>query len=155
MLITFADVTCIHVLSNKNCFCVSSVWDSMRNPVLYGIGAALVVGLLSIVLGLITSRCCFSRNPMHTPRSKLMELEMDWATWPKPVLFLLQMWPLFTLTHFKIAWLLMSLRNCIEPQVFRYVRVHCCKGEKENLDYLCVLRRMWSLQWNTLAISQD
>ncbi|XP_060785552.1 prostaglandin F2 receptor negative regulator-like isoform X2 [Neoarius graeffei] len=54
-----------------------ALWDSMRNPVLYGIGAALVVGLLSIVLGLITSRCCFSRNPMHTPRSKLMELEMD------------------------------------------------------------------------------
>ncbi|KAK2850225.1 hypothetical protein Q7C36_009008 [Tachysurus vachellii] len=53
------------------------LWDSMKNPVLYGLAAALLVGLLSIVLGLITSRCCFSRNPMHTPRSKLMELEMD------------------------------------------------------------------------------
>ncbi|XP_026768353.3 prostaglandin F2 receptor negative regulator [Pangasianodon hypophthalmus] len=54
-----------------------ALWDSMKNPVLYGLGAALVAALLSIVLGLITSRCCFSRNPMHTPRSKLMDLEMD------------------------------------------------------------------------------
>ncbi|KAK3568756.1 hypothetical protein QTP86_016276 [Hemibagrus guttatus] len=53
------------------------LWDSMKNPVLYGLGAALLVGLLSILLGLIISRCCFSRNPMHTPRSKLMDLEMD------------------------------------------------------------------------------
>ncbi|KAF7709346.1 prostaglandin F2 receptor negative regulator-like [Silurus meridionalis] len=54
-----------------------ALWDSMKSPVLYGLGAALVVALLSIVLGFITSRCCFSRNPMHTPRSKLMEMEMD------------------------------------------------------------------------------
>ncbi|TSV41648.1 Prostaglandin F2 receptor negative regulator [Bagarius yarrelli] len=53
------------------------LWDSMKNPVLYGLGAAFVVGLLSIVIGLITSRCCFSRNPMHTPRNKLIDLEMD------------------------------------------------------------------------------
>ncbi|KAF4087252.1 hypothetical protein AMELA_G00093750 [Ameiurus melas] len=54
-----------------------ALWDSMKNPVMYGLGAALVVAILSIFLGHITSRCCFSRNPMHTPRNKLIDLEMD------------------------------------------------------------------------------
>lgn len=115
---------------NFTFFCVSSVWDSMRNPVLYGLGAALFVGLLSIVLGLITSRCCFSRNPMHTPRSKLMDLEMDWATWPKVTVFLLLMWPHFNLNPLQDSMAANVFRKCIEPRVFRYVWVHCFNWER-------------------------
>ncbi|XP_066497439.1 prostaglandin F2 receptor negative regulator [Hoplias malabaricus] len=54
-----------------------ALWDSLKMPVLYGLAAALVVGTLSILLGLLVANCCLSRNPLHTPRSKLMELEID------------------------------------------------------------------------------
>ncbi|XP_030643039.1 prostaglandin F2 receptor negative regulator [Chanos chanos] len=56
-----------------------ALWDSVKMPVLYGVVAAVLIGLLSLLLGFISARCCFSRNLMHTPRShnKLMDLEMD------------------------------------------------------------------------------
>ncbi|XP_056320636.1 prostaglandin F2 receptor negative regulator [Danio aesculapii] len=57
----------------------TEMWESLKMPVGYGVIAALVAGLLSILLGLAVARCCFSRNPLHTPRphNKLMDLEMD------------------------------------------------------------------------------
>ncbi|XP_017566290.2 prostaglandin F2 receptor negative regulator [Pygocentrus nattereri] len=54
-----------------------ALWDSLKMPVLYGVVAALGIGALSILLGLLVANCCLSRNPMHTPRSKLMDLEID------------------------------------------------------------------------------
>ncbi|KAL6484789.1 hypothetical protein MHYP_G00068340 [Metynnis hypsauchen] len=54
-----------------------ALWDSLKMPVLYGVVAALAIGTLSILLGLLVANCCLSRNPMHTPRSKLMDLEID------------------------------------------------------------------------------
>ncbi|XP_012696078.2 prostaglandin F2 receptor negative regulator-like [Clupea harengus] len=55
-----------------------ALWDSMRMPLLYGVCAAAAMGLLSLLLGLICTRCC-CRNTAYTPRprNKLMELEMD------------------------------------------------------------------------------
>uniref|UniRef100_A0A8C1SV82 Ig-like domain-containing protein n=1 Tax=Cyprinus carpio TaxID=7962 RepID=A0A8C1SV82_CYPCA len=58
----------------------TQLWESLKMPVGYGLAAALIAGLLSVLLGLAVAHCCFSRNPMHTPRSrnKLMDhLEMD------------------------------------------------------------------------------
>lgn len=57
----------------------TQMWESLKMPVGYGLIAALVAGLLSILLGLAVARCCFSRNPLHTPRphNKLRDLEMD------------------------------------------------------------------------------
>ncbi|KAI4898105.1 hypothetical protein NFI96_015369, partial [Prochilodus magdalenae] len=54
-----------------------ALWDSLKMPVLYGVIAAVAVGALSILLGLLVANCCLSRNPLHTPRSKLMDLEID------------------------------------------------------------------------------
>ncbi|XP_062390759.1 prostaglandin F2 receptor negative regulator-like [Sardina pilchardus] len=55
-----------------------ALWASVRVPLLYGVGAAVAVGLLSILLGLICAQCC-CRNALHSPRSsnKLMDMEMD------------------------------------------------------------------------------
>lgn len=55
-----------------------AVWDSLKEPLLYGASASLGVGLFSLVLGLVCAQCC-CRNTAHTPRSrnKLMDLEMD------------------------------------------------------------------------------
>ncbi|KAG5283832.1 hypothetical protein AALO_G00046630 [Alosa alosa] len=55
-----------------------ALWASMRLPLLCGVGAAVAVGLLSILVGLICAQCC-CRNALHTPRStnKLMDMEMD------------------------------------------------------------------------------
>lgn len=55
------------------------LWESLKMPVGYGLAAAVIAGLLSVLLGLAVAHCCFSRNPMHTPRSrnKLMDMEMD------------------------------------------------------------------------------
>ncbi|XP_056124410.1 prostaglandin F2 receptor negative regulator [Rhinichthys klamathensis goyatoka] len=55
------------------------LWESLKMPVGYGMFAAVIAGLLSVLLGLLVAHCCFSRNPMHTPRprNKLMDLEMD------------------------------------------------------------------------------
>ncbi|KAL2088018.1 hypothetical protein ACEWY4_016846 [Coilia grayii] len=55
-----------------------ALWDSMRLPLLYGVCAAAVMGVVSLLLGLICTRCC-CRNTAYTPRprTKLMELEMD------------------------------------------------------------------------------
>ncbi|TRY95511.1 hypothetical protein DNTS_012485 [Danionella cerebrum] len=53
------------------------VWESMRVPLLYGLCSSVAVGFISLVLGLVCSRCCKTTKP-PTPRSrKLMELEMD------------------------------------------------------------------------------
>uniref|UniRef100_A0A3P9J944 Ig-like domain-containing protein n=1 Tax=Oryzias latipes TaxID=8090 RepID=A0A3P9J944_ORYLA len=35
-----------------------AVWDSLKLPLLYGAAASLVVGLLSVLLGLLFARCC-------------------------------------------------------------------------------------------------
>ncbi|XP_072542110.1 prostaglandin F2 receptor negative regulator [Salminus brasiliensis] len=51
------------------------LWDSLKMPLFYGVLAALGVGLLSILFGLLVANCCLSRNPMHTPRGKLMDLD--------------------------------------------------------------------------------
>uniref|UniRef100_A0A673GSC2 Prostaglandin F2 receptor negative regulator-like n=1 Tax=Sinocyclocheilus rhinocerous TaxID=307959 RepID=A0A673GSC2_9TELE len=55
------------------------LWESLKMPVGYGLAAAVIAGLLSVLLGLAVAHCCFSKNPMHTPRprNKLMDLEMD------------------------------------------------------------------------------
>ncbi|XP_067265332.1 prostaglandin F2 receptor negative regulator-like [Chanodichthys erythropterus] len=55
------------------------LWESLKMPVGYGVVAAVIAALLSVLLGLAVAHCCFSRNPMHTPRprNKLMDLEMD------------------------------------------------------------------------------
>ncbi|XP_016086592.1 prostaglandin F2 receptor negative regulator [Sinocyclocheilus grahami] len=55
------------------------LWESLKMPVVYGLAAAVIAGLLSVLLGLAVAHCCFSKNPMHTPRprNKLMDLEMD------------------------------------------------------------------------------
>lgn len=55
------------------------LWESVRMPVSYGVAAAVIACLLSVLLGLAVAHCCFSRNPMHTPRprNKLIDLEMD------------------------------------------------------------------------------
>ncbi|XP_051565758.1 prostaglandin F2 receptor negative regulator-like [Myxocyprinus asiaticus] len=59
------------------------LWESLKMPVGYGVVAAVIAGLLSVLLGLAVAHCCFSRNPMHTPRPrnqklpKLMDLEID------------------------------------------------------------------------------
>ncbi|XDV31226.1 hypothetical protein PO909_033966 [Leuciscus waleckii] len=55
------------------------LWESLKMPVGYGVFAAVIAGVLSVLLGLVVAHCCFSRNPMHTPRprNKLMDLEMD------------------------------------------------------------------------------
>ncbi|KAI1899722.1 hypothetical protein AGOR_G00064690 [Albula goreensis] len=55
-----------------------AVWDSLKLPLLYGTGASLAVGLLSILLGFVCAQCC-CRNSKHTPRTRngLMDLEMD------------------------------------------------------------------------------
>ncbi|XP_061081932.1 prostaglandin F2 receptor negative regulator-like [Conger conger] len=55
-----------------------SLSDSLKLPLLYGAGASLAVGLLSILLGFICTKFC-CRNAKHTPRSRngLMDLEMD------------------------------------------------------------------------------
>ncbi|XP_052422251.1 prostaglandin F2 receptor negative regulator [Carassius gibelio] len=54
-------------------------WESLMMPVGYGLAAAVIAGLLSVLLGLAVAHCCFSRNPIHTPRprNKLMDLDMD------------------------------------------------------------------------------
>lgn len=57
-----------------------ALWESMRLPLLYGVAASLLMGLLSILLGLICAHCCCRRgDTLHTPRStnKLMDMEMD------------------------------------------------------------------------------
>lgn len=147
----------VHYLSYENCLLVTLVWDTMKNPVLYGLGAALLVALLSIVLGLIVSRCCFSRNLMHTPRSKLMDLEMDWAIWPKTVAFFLLMWPHFTLTHFRIAWLLMSLENVLSHKYSDMCDAHCLglfHGRKwKSLLLACTQEDVVAPVWCTCRIS--
>ncbi|XP_022536112.2 prostaglandin F2 receptor negative regulator [Astyanax mexicanus] len=51
------------------------MWESLKMPLVYGVLAALGVGLLSILFGLLVANCCLSRNPMHTPRGKLMDLD--------------------------------------------------------------------------------
>ncbi|XP_041937089.1 prostaglandin F2 receptor negative regulator isoform X2 [Alosa sapidissima] len=55
-----------------------ALWDSMKLPLLFGVCAAAFMGLLSLLLGLICTRCC-CRSTSYTPRprTKLMELEMD------------------------------------------------------------------------------
>ncbi|XP_062861901.1 prostaglandin F2 receptor negative regulator-like [Trichomycterus rosablanca] len=53
------------------------LWNSIKTPLLYGLGAALIVGILSVLIGYLTSHFCISRSPMHTPRNKLIDLEMD------------------------------------------------------------------------------
>ncbi|XP_059417487.1 prostaglandin F2 receptor negative regulator-like [Carassius carassius] len=55
------------------------LWESLKMPVGYGLIAAVIAGILSVLLGLAVARCCFSRNPMHVPRPRtnLMNLEMD------------------------------------------------------------------------------
>ncbi|KAK7168542.1 hypothetical protein R3I93_004761 [Phoxinus phoxinus] len=57
----------------------TQLWESLKMPVGYGVFAAVIAGVLSVLLGLAVAHCCFSRNPMHTPRprNKLMDLEMD------------------------------------------------------------------------------
>lgn len=55
-----------------------TLWDTLKMPLLYGIGSSLLVGLLSILLGFVCAQCC-CRNTRHTPRNRngLMDLEMD------------------------------------------------------------------------------
>ncbi|XP_051564885.1 prostaglandin F2 receptor negative regulator-like [Myxocyprinus asiaticus] len=73
------DLTSAAVLLSVNI----ELWESLKMPVGYGVVAAVIAGLLSVLLGLAVSHCCFSRNPMHMPRPrnqklpKLMDLEMD------------------------------------------------------------------------------
>lgn len=59
--------------------CCSAVWESLKMPVGYGVVAAVIVAVFSVLLGLAVAHCCFSRNPMHTPRprNKLLDMEMD------------------------------------------------------------------------------
>ncbi|KAL4593635.1 prostaglandin F2 receptor negative regulator-like [Arapaima gigas] len=55
-----------------------SVEDSLKLPLLCGIGASLIAGLFSILVGFIYARCCYrshSQNP-HS-RNRLMDMEMD------------------------------------------------------------------------------
>ncbi|KAG7463640.1 hypothetical protein MATL_G00178840 [Megalops atlanticus] len=51
-----------------------ALWDSMKQPLLYGAGASLAVGLLSVLLGLICARCCCRRS-LHTPLDVHMEMD--------------------------------------------------------------------------------
>ncbi|XP_056611655.1 prostaglandin F2 receptor negative regulator-like [Triplophysa dalaica] len=53
--------------------------ESLKMPVSYGVLAAVIACVLSVLLGLGVSHCCFSKNPMHRPRprNKLIDLEMD------------------------------------------------------------------------------
>ncbi|XP_036401289.1 prostaglandin F2 receptor negative regulator [Megalops cyprinoides] len=51
-----------------------ALWDSMKQPLLYGAGASLAVGLLSVLLGLICARCCYRRS-LHTPLDVHMEMD--------------------------------------------------------------------------------
>ncbi|XP_048834984.1 prostaglandin F2 receptor negative regulator isoform X2 [Brienomyrus brachyistius] len=56
-----------------------ALWDSMKLPLLYGLGATLAVGLFSLLLGLMCAHC-WCRNSSRTPhrlRSNLIALEMD------------------------------------------------------------------------------
>ncbi|XP_035250419.1 prostaglandin F2 receptor negative regulator-like [Anguilla anguilla] len=55
-----------------------TLWDTLKLPLLYGVGASLVAGGLSILLGFACAQWC-CRNTKHTPRSRngLMDLEMD------------------------------------------------------------------------------
>ncbi|KAJ8350916.1 hypothetical protein SKAU_G00260460 [Synaphobranchus kaupii] len=55
-----------------------TLWDSLKLPLLYGVGASLAVGLLSVLLGFSCAKWC-CRNSRHTPRSQngLLDLEMD------------------------------------------------------------------------------
>ncbi|XP_043105261.1 prostaglandin F2 receptor negative regulator-like [Puntigrus tetrazona] len=57
----------------------TELWESLKMPVGYGLAAAVIAGVLSVLLGLAVAHCCFSRNPIHTPRprNKLIDLEMD------------------------------------------------------------------------------
>ncbi|XP_072556336.1 prostaglandin F2 receptor negative regulator isoform X2 [Paramormyrops kingsleyae] len=56
-----------------------ALWDSMKLPLLYGLGATLAVGLFSLLLGLMCAHCWCrntSRTP-HRPCNNLIALEMD------------------------------------------------------------------------------
>ncbi|KAG5851556.1 hypothetical protein ANANG_G00052930 [Anguilla anguilla] len=55
-----------------------ALWDSMQRPLLVGLGVSLAVGILSVLLGLICTRC-FCRNPLPAPRSHgpLTDMEME------------------------------------------------------------------------------
>ncbi|XP_065149155.1 prostaglandin F2 receptor negative regulator [Paramisgurnus dabryanus] len=55
------------------------LWESLKMPISYGVVSAVIAGLLSVLLGLLVAHCCFSRNPLHSPRprNKLIDLEMD------------------------------------------------------------------------------
>ncbi|KAJ8407417.1 hypothetical protein AAFF_G00279910 [Aldrovandia affinis] len=55
-----------------------ALWDSMQRPLLFGAGVALAVGLLSILLGLVCTRCC-CRKALQTPRPQhpLTDMEME------------------------------------------------------------------------------
>ncbi|XP_067299175.1 prostaglandin F2 receptor negative regulator [Pseudorasbora parva] len=55
------------------------LWESLKMPLGYGVFAAVIAAVLSVLLGLAVAHCCFSRNPMHTPRprKKLVDMDMD------------------------------------------------------------------------------
>nr|XP_015219902.1 PREDICTED: prostaglandin F2 receptor negative regulator [Lepisosteus oculatus] len=56
-----------------------AIWESMKLPLLYGVGAALAVGLLSMLIGFVSARCCFKEASDKDSRAtrRLMAMEMD------------------------------------------------------------------------------
>ncbi|XP_061092285.1 prostaglandin F2 receptor negative regulator-like [Conger conger] len=54
-----------------------ALWDSMQRPLLVGTGVALAVGILSVLLGLICTRCC-CRDALQSPQTPgPQDLELD------------------------------------------------------------------------------
>ncbi|MBN3311574.1 FPRP regulator, partial [Atractosteus spatula] len=56
-----------------------AIWESLKLPLLYGVGAALAVGLLSVLIGFVSARCCFKEASEKDSRAtrRLMAMEMD------------------------------------------------------------------------------
>ncbi|XP_028847763.1 prostaglandin F2 receptor negative regulator [Denticeps clupeoides] len=55
-----------------------ALWESLKMPVLYGIGASVLMAIVSVLLGIAGARCCHkSIGTSPRSRSKLVDLEMD------------------------------------------------------------------------------
>lgn len=75
----FVHVYNVIIIGYNWLFLLSVVLESLKMPVSYGVLAAVIACLISVLLGLGVSHCCFSKNPLHRPRprNKLIDLEMD------------------------------------------------------------------------------